>query len=308
MYHVRHTTTYTYTETVSISHNELRLRPRDVAQQTCLGHQLVIEPTPAGCRQDTDFFGNAVTFLTVQEPHRRFIVTADSTVQLMPAVVSESVATPAWETVPALLRSDHSRAGLEAYQYVFDSPYVTVWPLIRRFAAVSFPKRRPLLDAVLDLTQRIYTDFTYDSKATTVSTPLRDVFHARHGVCQDFAHLEIACLRALGLAARYVSGYLVTQPPPGKPRMIGVDASHAWLSVYCPGFGWVDVDPTNNVLPSDRHITVAYGRDFGDVSPIKGVFLGGGAHRMEVAVDVLPVEPESVSPPPSRSIGVPQTQ
>jgi transglutaminase-like putative cysteine protease len=308
IYHVRHTTSYTYTETVSICHNELRLRPRDVAQQTCLEHELVVQPAPAGCHQARDFFGNVVTFLTVQEPHRHFLVTANSTVQVIPVAVPEAISTPTWDTVPALLRADRSSAGLEAYQYVFDSPYSTVWPAIRRFATRSFPAGRPLLEAVLDLTRRIYTHFTYDQRATTVSTPLRAVFRTRRGVCQDFAHLEIACLRALGLAARYVSGYLMTRPPPGTPRMMGADASHAWLSVYCPGHGWVDVDPTNNVLPSDGHITVAYGRDFGDVSPIKGVFLGGGEHSMAVTVDVLPAEPEPVSSPPSHVTGVPQTQ
>jgi transglutaminase-like putative cysteine protease len=143
---------------------------------------------------------------------------------------------------------------------------------------------------VLDLTRRIHTDFTYDPTATSVHTPLHDVLQARRGVCQDFAHIQIGCLRALGLAACYVSGYLVTQPPPGWPRLVGVDASHAWVSVYCPGSGWIDVDPTNNVLSSDQHITVAVGRDYGDVSPIKGVFLGGGRHTVEVAVDVVPVE------------------
>jgi transglutaminase-like putative cysteine protease len=157
------------------------------------------------------------------------------------------------------------------------------------YASASFTTGRPLLEAVCDLTRRIYTDFTYDPKATSVSTPLSDVLRDRHGVCQDFAHLQIGCLRALGLAARYVSGYLVTQPSPGHAPLVGVQASHAWVSVYGPGCGWIDLDPTNNVLPSDRHITVAIGRDYGDVSPINGVFLGGGEHTMDVAVDVVPV-------------------
>jgi transglutaminase-like putative cysteine protease len=143
---------------------------------------------------------------------------------------------------------------------------------------------------VLDLSQRIHAEFTYDSTATSVNTPLSEVLHTRRGVCQDFAHVQIGCLRALGLAARYVSGYLVTQPSPGHPRLVGADASHAWVSVYCPGFGWIDVDPTNNVLPSEHHITVAFGRDYGDVSPIQGVFLGGGQHSVKIAVDVVPVD------------------
>ena len=286
IYRVQHTTTYRYTDTVSICHNELRLRPRDVAQQTCLSHALQVQPTPAGWRQDTDFFGNQVIFLTVQEPHRLLTVTASSTVAIQPVAVPAFAATPAWETVRDHLPHDRSAVGLQAYQYVFASPYITVWPAVRRFAAASFHRGRALLEAMWDLTRRIHANFTYDATATSVSTPLRDVLHTRHGVCQDFAHLEIACLRALGLAARYVSGYLVTRPHAGQARLIGADASHAWLSVYCPGYGWVDVDPTNNMLPTDRHITVAYGRDYGDVSPIKGVFLGGGEHTMDVAVDV----------------------
>jgi transglutaminase-like putative cysteine protease len=293
IYRVQHTTTYTYTETVSICHNELRLRPRQGAQQRCLTHELHVQPTPAGWHQDTDFFGNHVTFLTVQEPHRCFAVTANSTVEVNAVGLPEYAATPAWEAVRDQLRQDRSASGLEAYQYVFASPYITAWPAVRRFAAALFPPGRPLLEAVWELTQRIHTSFTYDTTATSISTPLREVFRARHGVCQDFAHLEIACLRSLGLSARYVSGYLVTQPLSGKPRLLGADASHAWLSVYCPGHGWVDVDPTNNVLPSDRHITVAYGRDYGDVSPIKGVFLGGGEHTMTVAVHATPIEPEA---------------
>jgi transglutaminase-like putative cysteine protease len=164
-----------------------------------------------------------------------------------------------------------------------------VWPALRRFASASFPPGRPLLEAVYDLTRRIYTDFTYNPTATSVSTPLHEVLRNRHGVCQDFAHMQIGCLRALGLAVRYVSGYLVTQPTPGQVRLAGADASHAWVSVYCPGHGWIDADPTNNVLPTDRHITVAYGRDYSDVTPIKGVFFGGGEHRMHVVVNVVPV-------------------
>ena len=158
------------------------------------------------------------------------------------------------------------------------------------YAAPSFAPRRPLLEAVRDLTARIHAEFTYDPGATAVNTPLSDVMQHRRGVCQDFAHLQIGCLRALGLAARYVSGYLVTQSS-GPGALIGAEASHAWLSVYCPGPGWVDVDPTNNLWPSDRHVTVAIGRDYGDVSPIKGVFLGGGDHTLEVAVDVMPMPP-----------------
>jgi transglutaminase-like putative cysteine protease len=176
---------------------------------------------------------------------------------------------------------------LQAYEFSFDSPYSKRNGALADYAAPSFTPQRPLLDAVLDLTGRIHADFQYDQRATTLATPLADVLAGRRGVCQDFAHLEIGCLRSMGLAARYVSGYLLTTPPPGGERVVGGDASHAWLSVYSPGYGWIDVDPTNNQLPGDRHITLAWGRDYGDVSPIKGVILGGRQQSVKVAVDVV---------------------
>jgi transglutaminase-like putative cysteine protease len=188
-----------------------------------------------------------------------------------------------------VLHHERSAAVLEAVQYLYASPHIPCSTRLRRYAAPSFPPGQPLLTAVLDLTRRLYTDFVYDPQATSVSTPLHKVLRARRGVCQDFAHMQIGCLRALGLVARYVSGYLVTQPPPGQPRLVGTYASHAWVSVYCPGYGWLEVDPTNNLVPSNRHITIAVGRDYSDVSPIKGVLLGGGQHTMQVAVDVVPV-------------------
>lgn len=290
IYRVRHVTTYTYPDTVSICHNALRLRPHEGVRQRCLAHALLVSPAPAVVHQAVDFFGNPVTFFAVHAPHRTLTVTANSTVEVTPVETPSAPDTPAWDTVRDTLRHDRSAVGLTAYQYVFDSPYVARSTPLQRYAAPSFPPGRPLLAAVLDLTRRLHADFTYDPTATSVSTPLHDVLHTRRGVCQDFAQVQIGCLRALGLAARYVSGYLVTQPLPGRPRLVGADASHAWVAVYCPGVGWIEVDATNNVLPSDHHITVAFGRDYGDVSPIKGVFLGGGQHTVAVAVDVLPVE------------------
>jgi len=289
LYRVRHTTTYAYASSVSICHNALHLTPRECRHQRCSYHELLIYPEPAVVSQTIDYFGNPMTFFALQEPHDALTMTANSTVEVIPLTAPEPQATPPWEQVRDHLRRDRSSAGLEAYQYVFDSPYVSTQAAIRAYAAPVFSPQRPLLEAVCDLTQRIYTTFTYDPEATSVSTTVDDVLRERHGVCQDFAHLEIACLRALGLAARYVSGYLVTAPPSDQTVLTGALASHAWLSVFCPGYGWIDVDPTNNVLPSDGHITVAYGRDYGDVSPIKGVFIGGGAHTLEVAVDVIPI-------------------
>jgi transglutaminase-like putative cysteine protease len=289
IYRVRHTTTYAYAGAVSVSHNEVHLKPRDCAHQTCSYHELLVFPEPAVLSYGLDFFGNPVTFFALQEPHTALTMTANSTVEVRHVDMPHPAATMAWENVRDSLRHDRSATGLEAYQYVFDSPYVPTSPPLLAYAAASFPRGRPLLDAVGDLTRRIYTDFTYDSKATSVSTPLSEVLQERHGVCQDFAHLHIGCLRALGLAARYVSGYLVTQPLPDHAPLVGAQASHAWVAVYDPNYGWIDADPTNNMLPSDSHITVAVGRDYGDVSPIKGVFLGGGEHTMEVTVDVVPI-------------------
>src|SRR5262245_32166450 len=240
-YQVRHTTTYTYPGTVSICHNAVYLRPCDSAQQHCTSYELMVLPAPAVCNQYVDFFGNAVTFFAVQEPHRTLTVTARSTVEVTPHEGLLFDQTAAWETVRDTLRHDRSAAVLEAYQYLFDSPHITCSARLRRYAAPSFRPGQPLLAAVLDLTQRIHADFTYDPQATSVRTPLHDVLRARRGVCQDFAQVQIGCLRSLGLAARYVSGYLVTQPPPDEPRLVGADASHAWVSVYCPGYGWFDV-------------------------------------------------------------------
>lgn len=289
-YQVQHTTTYTYPSTVSICYNEAHLQPRDSAWQRRIAYDLTIRPQPEVLNLYDDFFGNHVAFFVVQEPHRTLTVTATSLITVTPPPLPAPAATPAWDVVRDSLGQDCSEAGLQAYQHTFASPHIPLSPRLRHYAAPAFPLGRPLLAAVQELTQRLYHDFTYDPRATSLSTPVHTVLRVRRGVCQDFAHVQIGCLRSLGLAARYVSGYLVTHPPPGKPRLMGADASHAWVSVYCPGYGWIDTDPTNNVLPSDSHITVAIGRDYSDVSPIKGVFLGGGEHVMRVAVDVIPLE------------------
>ncbi len=188
----------------------------------------------------------------------------------------------------AQLRAGASTAERDAYSFVFDSPYVPRDEALADYAAPSFPPGRPLLAAVFDLTTRIHREFRYDPRATTVATPMRKVLARRAGVCQDFAHLQLGCLRALGLAARYVSGYLVTEPPPGKARLVGADASHAWLSVFCPAWGWIDCDPTNDQVPGDRHVTLAWGRDYDDVCPVRGIVLGGGRSTLKVSVDVVP--------------------
>ena len=277
IYQVQHTTTYTYPGTVSVCHNVVYLRPRDSAQQVCTCYELIVLPEP-GVSSHYGLFGNAVTFFAVQEPHRMLTVTARSTVEVTPRAVLQPDATPAWETVRDVLHHERSAAVLEAVQYLLRRPtshVVRACDVMRRhrFHLASHSSRRCLISP------DVFIPISCMIQATSVSTPLHDVLRARRGVCQDFAHVQIGCLRALGLAARYVSGYLATQPPPGQPRLVGTYASHAWVSVYCPGYGWLEVDPTNNMVPSDHHITVAVGRDYSDVSPIKGVPRWGPAHH-----------------------------
>jgi transglutaminase-like putative cysteine protease len=289
-YRVRHTTRYIYAQPVVIAHNEARLTPRSGPRQRAPRAQLAIDPAPSVLRPQSDFFGNTVHFFTLQEPHREMTVTAMSDVVLTPAPAPVAQDTPPWESVREALRAPRDPEILDAFQFAFESPYVRYDEEVAAYAASSFPSGRPLLAAVLDLTRRIHGDFAYAPGATSVATPTADVLRERRGVCQDFAHLEIACLRALGLAARYVSGYVLSASPRGA-RLVGVDASHAWLSVYHPGTGWIDVDPTNDVIPDDQHVTVAWGRDYGDVSPVKGVILGGGEHAIAVTVEVTPFGP-----------------
>lgn len=283
-YDIVHTTRYQYGESVSVSHHLAHLSPRVLPHQECLHHELHIEPAPAVTRSRLDYFGNAMTFFVMEGAHKRLTVCARSRVVIRPARGPVPADTPPWEAA-----RDHDVLPLEALECVFDSSSIRATEPLAAYACPSFPPGRPVLEAVMDLTRRIHEDFTFDPQATTVGTPLGDVFRLRRGVCQDFARLEIACLRSLGLAAHYVSGYLETVLPPGTPRLTGADASHAWLAVYCPGIGWIDVDPTNNLLPSTAHVTLAWGRDYSDVSPIRGVMLGGGTHSLQVSVDVVRV-------------------
>ena len=281
-YEVVHTTQYDYSDSVAVSHHLARLSPRVLPHQQRLHHDLQIEPAPAVMTTHTDYFGNAVTFFAMQGAHKRLTVRARSRVALQATSVPSPSDTPPWEAV-----ADRTALPLEALEFLFDSALIPASAELAAYARAAFPAGRPLLDAVLELTRRIHEEFTFDREATTIATPVADVFRSRRGVCQDFARLEIACLRSLGLPARYVSGYLETVPPPGRSRLLGADASHAWLAVYCPEAGWIHVDPTNNLLPSGTHVTVAWGRDYSDVSPIHGVILGGGNHTLRVNVDVV---------------------
>jgi transglutaminase-like putative cysteine protease len=288
-YRVRHTTTYTYSEPVSLCHNEIHLTPRSYVQQTCNHSELKIEPEPAAISERVDYFGNRAAVFSLQGRHERLEIHAESEVDVRPYAAPAPSLTPAWEDVRDGLLGAGATRHLEAIQYVYESHFVKNVDFLGDFARQSFTPGRPILEAALDLTHRIHTGFAYDSRATNMNTSIAEVFKIRRGVCQDFAHLQIGCMRALGLPARYVSGYLLTTPPEGKERLIGADASHAWVSFHCPGFGWIDVDPTNDLIPSDKHVLVAWGRDYADVSPIKGVILGGGQHTITVAVDVAPL-------------------
>lgn len=290
-YRIAHTTRYEYADSVALAHNVARVTPRDAPSQRCRRTRLTISPAPAVRHDRTDYFGNPTTFFAIQEPHRTLVVTAEHEVEVTPPVDLPATG-PAWEEVRQALAAGEAAPVRDAYQFVFPSRYVPAVDGLAGFARPSFPPGRSLVAAVLDLTERIHRGFVYDPRATTVSTPVREVLQTRRGVCQDFAHLQIACLRSLGLAARYVSGYLRTAPPPGRPRLVGADASHAWVSVFCPQAGWFDVDPTNNLRPTGGHVLLGWGRDYDDVCPVKGVILGGGRHTLVVSVDVAPVVDE----------------
>ena len=288
-YRIEHETRYEYETTVSTSQHVACLRPRELPRQHVLEHFLAIDPEPSSLAERRDYFGNVVDHVTLLRPHEGLTVTSRSLVRLHSASMPDVDTSLPWETVRDGLKYQKGTPASEASQFAFSSPYIESSPDVVAFASRSFTARRPLLAAAVDLMHRIYDDFTFDTAATTMTTPITKVLEERRGVCQDFAHFQIACLRSLGLPARYVSGYLLTDPPPGHARLIGADASHAWVSVHCPVHGWVDLDPTNDVLTDRRHITVAWGRDYGDVSPLRGVILGGGRHVLKVGVSVVPI-------------------
>ena len=283
-YRVVHHTRYAYSQPVVLAHNEARLQPRATAAQWCGESRVTIDPLPSQRAERDDAFGNRVLYFALQEAHDHLDVRATSEVEV--AAVATPDVSPAWEAALQLLAESRAQETRLARQFRLDSPGAAASAEVRAYAAPSFPPGRPLLEAVADLSRRIHRDFTFDPQSTTVATPLSEVLAQRHGVCQDFAHLAIASLRAFGLPARYVSGYLETEPPPGQARLQGADVSHAWFAAYVPDAGWVDFDPTNDLIPADRHVTTAWGRDYADVTPLKGVIFGGGPHILEVSVDM----------------------
>lgn len=287
-YRVRHVTTYRYEEPVDLGSHMLHLSPRDLPHQSVLDSRIVSSPEPGRSSAHADHFGNAVTWLFMDRPHDRFVVTLDATVDVLFPAPPDAERSLPWEQVAAAAR-DGGRLGWQAAEFIYDSPMLPAEPGAGGYAAASFPPGRPVLAGLLDLNSRIRRDFAFRSGVTTISTPVARVLAQRAGVCQDFSHLMIAGLRALGLPARYVSGYLRTKPPPGVAARRGADQSHAWVGAWLgPGQGWVDLDPTNDLVVRDEHVVLAWGRDYGDISPVRGMILGGGRHTVSVGVDLDP--------------------
>ena len=288
-YCVTHRTVYEYESEVSASYSQLHLLPRDLPGQRCRTAGVTVTPSPGDYRERVDYFGNRVAFFAIHEPHCSLTVTATSIVEVeeRPDGLSLFGQRP-WEDARDAVRSGHVPDPVDAAQFVLDSPVVAVADAYREYAAASFTPARHLLDAVMSLCSRIHADFAYAPGSTSVTTTLAEVFEQREGVCQDFAHVGIACLRSIGLPARYVSGYLETDPPPGRPKLSGADGSHAWLSVLVPDAGWLDVDPTNDQLVSSRYVVTAFGRDYTDVPPLSGViYTEGKTESLRVLVDVV---------------------
>ena len=286
---VVHETTYRYAPRVDIAYHLACLTPQSGHAQQVAGAELLVEPMPAQRRTAADAFGNLRTWFALFTPHDALRVRAESRVVVTPRFDAlEPQASARWEQVCSALRYRVRAPFWPAADFLYASPFVALLDELRIYAQPSFPAGRRLMAGAIELMHRIHADFEYRPQSTSIGTPLAQVFAQRSGVCQDFAHVMLGCLRTLGLPAAYVSGSLLTEPPPGQRRLLGADASHAWVSVWCPQLGWVDLDPTNDVVVGSTHVTLAVGRDFGDVTPLRGVIRGGAEHAMQVAVSVLP--------------------
>jgi len=288
IFEVSHKTIYHYTAPVAQSHHLVHLAPRQHERQRVIRHGLTIAPTPAQRTDFVDYFGNPTSAVAIEKSHSELLLQSRMLIEVNAPPRIDLAASAPWELVARRVSPPHGPYDLGVAQYIPPSHHTPPGRDLLSFARVSFPPQRPVLACAMDLTHRIYTEFTYDGDATDVATTVNALLKIRRGVCQDFAHLLIAAFRVMGLPARYVSGYLLTHPPAGKEKLVGSDASHAWVSVWAPQIGWVDFDPTNDIIPADEHISIAYGRDFQDVSPVTGVLLGGGSHHVEVGVDVVP--------------------
>ncbi len=290
-YEISHKTLYRYETPVVHSHQRLHLTPRVVERQTVASHTLLIEPAPTLRRDALDAFGNPIVTLEIDRDHSTFTVQSLSRIEVTARTPVDPARSTPWELLRDSLRSGPAPFDLDVVQYASASRLTSPTLAVAEFALESFTPGRPVIEAAFDLSRRIFRDFKFDPTATDVSTPTAEVLRIRRGVCQDFSHLALAAIRALRLPARYVSGYLLTRPAPGQTKLRGADASHAWISVWDPGFGWVDIDPTNGLMPTDEHIAIAFGRDYDDINPISGVILGGASHTVSVSVDVDPVTP-----------------
>lgn len=296
-YRVRHLTTYSYDDQVTDSLGVAHLVPRELPWQRVSSYGVATDPAPSDLSHDTDFYGNVATYFQVTEAHTRLVIEASSEVEVEPPVIAPALLEQPWDWARPLL-FPRTPGAWRATDFALPSAAVEQVPAAADYAAASFGPRRPVGEAVVDLVHRLHADFDYDATATTVTSTVAEVLETRAGVCQDFAHLALACLRSQGLAARYVSGYLATEPAPGRPRVVGADASHAWVAVWLPGAGdlagsdgeWLAVDPTNDQQVGDRYVTVAWGRDYSDVPPVKGViFTEAKESTLQVSVDVAPL-------------------
>lgn len=288
-YRVSHRTTYHYQQDVAYSRLIAHLMPQSTPVQQLRTFDLEVSPLPVERVERSDFFGNGTHWFTIDEPHTLLEITAESRVSVEAAPGLAGAPGASWENVRATLEAAGRSEALEAVQYAFDTPLTRVTDDVVEYARTSFRHGRTLLESVIELNSRVHADFAYEKETTDTGTTVERVFELRGGVCQDLAHVGIAAVRSMGLAARYVSGYLLTQPPPGRERLVGADASHAWFAVWIPPLGWIDFDPTNDMLPGTEHITVAWGRDYADVAPIHGIITGGSEHEVDVAVDVTPL-------------------
>ena len=290
-YRVVHETSYTYETKVTRSYGQLCLLPRDIDHQRCVASQVEVDPTPSDHRERTDYFGNRVAYFTLHEPHDHLVVRATSEVDVDDEQPWHDTPSGSFADTVAAVEQLSGAERVESADFLVPSPRITIDDRVREYAAPSFAADRPILEVLADLTSRIHADFEFSATATTVTSTIDDLFESGAGVCQDFAHLGVACLRSQGIPARYVSGYLETDPPPGREKLVGADVSHAWVAAQIPELGWVDIDPTNDQFANGRYVTTGWGRDYGDVAPLKGVvFSDGGTTTLDVSVDVRRID------------------
>jgi transglutaminase-like putative cysteine protease len=298
IYSVKQVTTYRYASSVPFARHLLRLTPSVEAGQSVISSAITIDPKPQERCEAEDFFGNRVTHVAIETPHQSMIVASVAEVEVTERAVPVPSLTPIWTEIPGIVANIADASARSPVHHIFASRLVPIDATIRDYAAKSFAAKRTILEGGIDLMNRIKADFVYDTKATDVTTPPAEAFQLRRGVCQDFAHVMICGLRSLGLPAAYISGYLRTKPPPGRPRLEGADAPHAWVALWCGAeAGWQGLDPTNDVRTATDYIGVAFGRDYADVSPVDGIIVAAGDHTLSVSVDVVPrEEPEEERP------------